>query len=160
MSDYAQIEIPYTDKQGNKCIAVMKLDKSDLPLFEGLNLYVMQSSNSHYIACAKTTPGKIGREQFQAHRSIAGFPCGKIVHHINNDGLDNRSSNLMILTQKEHRQLHCAINRERRNLHGNDTHERRKTGGRRKKTESGQQQQDVFSQSQREIIFHAGSVNP
>ena len=50
-----------------------------------------------------------GRSFFM-HREIADAPVGKVVHHKNKDGLDNRRANLEVTTQA----LHMAGHSERR----------------------------------------------
>lgn len=62
-----------------------------------------------YIVCGKT---KDNRKQIKLHRVIMEEHIGRIllpteiVHHINEDKLDNRLENLQIVTRSEHNKIH------------------------------------------------------
>jgi hypothetical protein len=43
------------------------------------------------------------------HRMITNCPKGFEVHHINGDTLDNRRENLMVLTPKQHTEIHKKL---------------------------------------------------
>ena len=45
-------------------------------------------------------------ETLSMHRMICDYPVGKVVHHKNGNGLDNRVGNLSVCTQAQHRHLH------------------------------------------------------
>lgn len=47
-----------------------------------------------------------GIKRVYMHRLIANTPDGQITHHCNRNTLDNRESNLLNMTQKEHELLH------------------------------------------------------
>lgn len=57
--------------------------------------------------------GKYKRKKIRLHRAIIGAKKGEIVDHINGDGLDNRKTNLRIVTHRQNCQ----------NLHINKTSE-------------------------------------
>jgi len=46
---------------------------------------------------------------FRLHREIMCCPEGKEVHHINGNTLDNRRSNLQLVTRKEHNQMKSSL---------------------------------------------------
>ena len=58
--------------------------------------------NKHPAGYAQTTKDY---HCFRMHSLIMNTPCGFHTHHRNNNGLDNRKSNLQILTPKEHVKL-------------------------------------------------------
>lgn len=79
------------------------VDDEDASLFEGIPIYVTRTKYTNYIALR--IYGDNGRA-IKAHRLIMGDPPGLVVHHINGNGLDNRKSNLMAITPKEHVRIH------------------------------------------------------
>ncbi|MEN6592766.1 MAG: HNH endonuclease [Methanobacterium sp.] len=48
--------------------------------------------------------GFVGGKTVQMHRLIMNFPKGRVVDHINGDGLDNRRCNLRIITTRQNQQ--------------------------------------------------------
>lgn len=46
------------------------------------------------------------KKHFSLSRLIMGFPIGRQVHHKNQNTLDNRKNNLIVVTRKEHGKLH------------------------------------------------------
>lgn len=91
-----------------KCMNYNK--KLDLPVGQWY-------SYDGYIVINKTTDG---RRQIKLHRYVMEQHIGRkllpseIVHHINEDKLDNRIDNLQIVTISEHNRIHGFLTKEKR----------------------------------------------
>jgi len=79
----------------------IKLSDGSIAIVDSRNYSVVSKYtwNKHSFGYAQTTYN--GR-CFTMHRLIAGFPTGMHVHHKNGDPLDNRRSNLSVVTPKQH----------------------------------------------------------
>lgn len=62
---------------------------------------MIPSGNYHYVGFGKRIDGKY--TMIRMHRLVTQCPAWMIVHHINNNRLDNRLENLMLVTKYEHR---------------------------------------------------------
>jgi hypothetical protein len=71
------------------------IDKEDLSKIFKYSWH-MSSSDGHFYAVTSRTCG-----QLRMHRIIMDCPDGYVVDHINNDGLDNRKSNLRICLSQQ-----------------------------------------------------------
>lgn len=72
----------------------IKIDEEDFEIIKNLKVYIIKIGNYFY---ARKQPDKQG-----LHRFIVGeIPKGMVVDHINGDTLDNRKSNLEIVSIKE-----------------------------------------------------------
>lgn len=69
--------------------------------YEELSKYEWYYEKSGY-ACRRKTHGYYDSSKVYMHREILkSIPRNKVVDHINGNGLDNRKSNLRIITQRE-----------------------------------------------------------
>ena len=86
-------------EQGNVCIV-------DPDLHDWLLEFpwrMIPSGNYHYVGFGKRINGKY--VMIRMHRLITLCPSWIIIHHINNNRLDNRRENLQAVTKYEHRHL-------------------------------------------------------
>lgn len=72
------------------------VDVADLPLVAGYNWQRLKAKNSRLYANAATEHGRV-----TMHRLLMDFPEGASIDHADNDGLNNRRSNLRIATAGE-----------------------------------------------------------
>lgn len=79
-----------------RCVVV---DPEDAHLLEAYPWYVAGHRNTEYVITHRTIDGV--DKPVRLHRLIMGEPKGKIIDHINGDGLDNRKSNLRLCTVAE-----------------------------------------------------------
>ena len=74
----------------------VKIDEESLPIFNSRKWHI---SDTGYVVWRGINNGK--KHTVRLHRLIAQAKDGEIVDHINRNKLDNRKSNLRIVTQKE-----------------------------------------------------------
>lgn len=84
---------------------VMTIDEDDRPLVQGLTLYV---GTNGYVTYSIWSQGR--STPHLLHRLFVCAPAGAHVDHINGDKLDNRRSNLRVVTPQRNQ-----INRKRLN---------------------------------------------
>jgi hypothetical protein len=72
------------------------VDDVDVPLLAGRRWHVMPSSTGNYYAISGGRNGRV-----YMHRLITSCPDGLEVDHINHNTLDNRRSNLRVVTHAE-----------------------------------------------------------
>lgn len=94
------IKIPVVGK-GSKMYYTL-VDVDDLHLVLPFKWRILKRNNNLY-AYFRTPGGEI----LPMHRWISNAPQGKVVHHINENTLDNRKGNLAILTNGEHLHVHA-----------------------------------------------------
>jgi hypothetical protein len=82
------------------------IDKQDYPLISKYNWQVKEYGIHSYAQTHIRTDGS--SRDILMHRTILSLGSGHHpeVHHINNNGLDNRRCNLLILSAAEHRKAH------------------------------------------------------
>ena len=76
---------------------VAQVDDADIDLLSGFSWYAMKQHSGRFYAAARVTPGRGGKRALM-HRFLMSPPRHLVVHHLNNDGLDNCRSNLVITT--------------------------------------------------------------
>lgn len=79
----------------------------DIEDFERLSKYkwhVHRWGNTYY--AARLVRSKNSTYHVYMHRQITHCPRGKVVHHLNGRGLDNRKANLLVCTKQEHNFFH------------------------------------------------------
>lgn len=87
------------------------IDAEDLPKVEGRKWWMKRSRKTSY--AVSSVDGKRGSPYLRMHRVIIDAKPGEIVDHIDRDGLNNRKSNLRIVTHS-----HNAANIEPRSKYG------------------------------------------
>lgn len=76
------------------------VDEEDADFVRSKKWRAAPSKNCVYVQCNVKQPDGTVRSLF-LHRMIIGAPKGRVVDHINGDGLDNRKENLRICTQSQ-----------------------------------------------------------
>ena len=79
----------------------------DIEDFERLKRYkwhVHRWGNTYY--AARVVRSKNSTFHVYMHRQIMHCPRGKVVHHLNGRGLDNRKANLLVCSKQEHNFFH------------------------------------------------------
>ena len=96
------IAVQYLTANGIMFASVL-FDETCMDIVSRYSWYILQASNTMY-ASGTLKPDEDGTyvHKIHMHRLVSGNPKGKIVHHINCNGLDNRKENLEILTNSEH----------------------------------------------------------
>jgi len=75
-------------------------DEQDAHLFEKYTYHINKKKYTNYVR--RKTSMKLGKERTVfLHRDIMNPPEGKVIDHINENGLDNRRENLQIITNME-----------------------------------------------------------
>jgi hypothetical protein len=104
-----KIDIPYSDG-GENLIATVLIDKADHGLVNKYGWYIFKAPYTLY-AVGRPVEGA-DKTSTQMQRLIMGNPSGMVVHHKNGNGLDNRKSNLSVLTGSEHKIEHIKIKKQ------------------------------------------------
>lgn len=89
-SDHIEVIIQ-NDKFGDKTVLI---DKEDYDKIKNYNWHLQYGQMKHYTIFYAGT--MLNRKTVRMHRLIMDFPKGKVIDHINHNGLDNRKSNLRI----------------------------------------------------------------
>lgn len=99
------IKIPLTATMNSKKIIDYALiDKQDEKLVSQYHWRVIRGKNTDYARAYVKEDGKW--HTIIMHRLILDAEKGKVVHHINGDGLDNRKVNLQVMKRGEHSNEH------------------------------------------------------
>lgn len=80
------------------------VDIEDLERLSKYKWHVHRYGNTYY--AARVVRSKNSTFHVYMHRQIMHCPRGKVVHHLNGNGLDNRKENLLICTKQEHNFFH------------------------------------------------------
>lgn len=80
------------------------IDRADLNVVLKYKWLVVRYHRSYYARSSFRQDGK--PHQVSMHRLLARTPASQICHHRNRNTLDNRRSNLLNMTKKEHQFLH------------------------------------------------------
>lgn len=75
------------------------INKSDLEKISGIKWHYQEKRKTGYAIRSVWIDGKQTTQRM--HRLIINAKIGEIIDHINGDGLDNRSSNLRIVSHRE-----------------------------------------------------------
>jgi len=96
------IEVPLSQNK------VALIDDEDSELILGRKWHACRRRH-HWYACAYyKTPD--GRESSQSmHRVLLNAPPGVMVDHLNNNGLDNRRSNIRLATNSQNQANRCTL---------------------------------------------------
>lgn len=78
------------------------IDTEDLEKITSIPVKWHSSPRHEYVRAV--LPKKTGKEQLRLHRAIVDAPKGLVVDHINHNVLDNRKSNLRVITQGQNNQ--------------------------------------------------------
>jgi len=80
------------------------VDIEDLERLSKYKWHVHRYGNTYY--AARVVRSKNSTFHVYMHRQIMHCPRGKVVHHLNGNGLDNRKINLLVCTKQEHNFFH------------------------------------------------------
>lgn len=81
-------------------------DDEDADLLASYSWVAVRQASGRYYAHARMPGAGRGAGRVIMHRLIMQPPVGKVIHHINNNGLDNRRSNLMITSNRANIRFH------------------------------------------------------
>jgi len=85
------------------------IDDEDIERVSQYDWTIRTSGGTRYAA---TNTNKIGKSQRMMHRYILGLKPGELADHINGNGLDNRRSNLRVVTASQNAQNSFVQRRE------------------------------------------------
>jgi len=71
------------------------VDPEDYDALSKYKWYAVKRSRQYYAVA------KVGQKKVRMHRLIMKAPKGKVVDHINHNGLDNRKANLRLATEQQ-----------------------------------------------------------
>jgi len=77
------------------------IDEDLQPYLSRFRWFLLKSAHNKYVATRRIRNGKA--HTVRLHRLITRAPASMKVHHINHNPLDNRRSNLLLVTEREHR---------------------------------------------------------
>lgn len=86
------------------CGTAIFIDPEDYDYLDRFKWKLRRSAHHFYAIRKKVVNGK--EFSIRMHREIMQCPKGFEVHHINKNALDNRKSNLQIVSPQEHKDLH------------------------------------------------------
>lgn len=105
LDNYAVINIKNNKLGLVKCL----IDKEDVDIVK--DYFWNVRIDPRHPECSIYVESHKNKKRTHLHRLITNCPDGKVVDHINGDGLDNRKNNLRIVTQKENaRNNHFSLN--------------------------------------------------
>lgn len=81
-------------------------DDEDAILLSQFSWYVVRTGDGRLYAQARVPVGMWPAGRVKMHRLLMQPPKGAVVHHRNNDGLDNRRSNLEVTTNRQNIRYH------------------------------------------------------
>jgi len=73
-------------------------DDADAELLRPYSWYLCRSGSGRLYVAARVRGSKV---RVRMHRLLMNAPANMVVHHINNDGLDNRRANLEVTTNRK-----------------------------------------------------------
>lgn len=82
---------------------VILADDADAALLNQYGWYVVKAGDGRLYAQARE-PGT--GKRVKMHRLLMAPPKGKVVHHINNNGIDNQRANLEVTTTRQNIRYH------------------------------------------------------
>lgn len=80
------------------------VDPEDFDRIKKYKWHVHRYGNTYY--AARVVHSKNSTYHVYMHRQIMHCPRGKVVHHLNGNGFDNRKANLLVCTKQEHNFFH------------------------------------------------------
>lgn len=81
-------------------------DDEDEELLSRFSWYAVSNAGRFYAHAHVSREIAKGDRRILMHRLLLQPPTGMVVHHINNNGLDNRRANLCIVTQRDNTRSH------------------------------------------------------
>jgi hypothetical protein len=81
------------------------VDNADFEYLSQFTWHVVRDKTTNY--ARRSFTNRQGKQKFMLmHRELMGNPVGRVVHHRNENGQDNRRNNLSILTVSRHHRHH------------------------------------------------------